>query len=566
MYTKYYRLKKKPFENTPNPHFLFLSKKHREVLASLIYGINSAKGFILVAGDIGTGKTTLIHALLKEINPSYIIIHVINPRSTFSDLLSHLAKRLGVDLKGKDNIELIDMIRRRLEILDQKGKRAVLIIDEAHLLSEMSLEDIRLLSNIENERRKLLQIVLVGQNEIYSTLQKNNLEPLKQRLVINRTLEPLNKKETQAYIGHRLRVSGSHQQFFEKKALSLIWNKSRGIPRLINQICDNALVIGYALEARTIGLKIIKEVINDMEAGQKYKKYGANLLFRKFKWLGVVPTAVLLIAYLATNFIDNPLELPKRLFRNSVVSSQPETVSQQHSVNLDPAENSSPNALYPENKGEKLINVKDNTLAPIKRESQRQEQHPALNHEEKKNSVPLRTVDDRTLKTPPLLPAKNLDLKPADAKGMRMVEDPLHQKIRAVDVIQFKAIGQAKSQLPQHNLRVGDAQIPVVKSNEVLVPVDAAHKDQEVTDARLILDKQELNTGNSETSDQLDGPDSEPNKLTSYTQEPKDSLLNRVDTHDAATGNAQLVDESQGQDKPTQLKNELVIEILKGMK
>ena len=298
MYTKYYGLTSKPFENTPDPLFLFMSNKHREVLASMTYGINSAKGFILIAGDIGTGKTTLIHALLKEINTDFIIINIINPRVAFNDMLYHLAQKIEVSYEGKDKIDLVEDIRNKLEKLDQDGRRAVLIIDEAHLIPDESLEDIRLLSNIESEKRKLIQIVLVGQNELYNKLQEETLRPLKQRLVINRHLDPLDKKETQDYIKHRLNVAGTRSQLFDQKALSKIWRKSRGIPRVINQICDNAMLIGFALEADTIGPQIIKEVIKDMESGHRHKKPEIKIYINRFKWVGATVSAALLVILL----------------------------------------------------------------------------------------------------------------------------------------------------------------------------------------------------------------------------------------------------------------------------
>ncbi len=322
MYTKYYGLTNKPFENTPDPLFLFMSNKHREVLASMTYGINSAKGFVLIAGDIGTGKTTLIHVLLKEINTDFIIINIINPRIAFNDMLYHLARKIGVNYEGKDKIDLVEDIRNKLEKLDQDGRRAVLIIDEAHLIPDESLEDIRLLSNIESEKRKLIQIVLVGQNELYNKLQEEALRPLKQRLVINRHLEALDKKETQDYIKHRLNVAGRRSQLFDQKALSKIWEKSRGIPRVINQICDNAMLIGYALEADTIGPQIIKEVIKDMESGHRHKKLEIKIYINRFKWLGATVSAALLVILLtryAVNktYYQQELEPVKKSFSSN---------------------------------------------------------------------------------------------------------------------------------------------------------------------------------------------------------------------------------------------------------
>jgi len=269
MYTQKYGLNHRPFENTPDPQFLYLSKIHREVLSSLIYGIQSSKGFILVSGDIGTGKTTLIHALLKEIGGSNIVVHIINPRTSFNEMVSNLAGKLDIEAQKINKPRLIDMIREKLKTLDSEGKRVIIIIDEAHLLSEASLEDIRILSNIETEKRKLIQIVLVGQTEIHNLLNKKSQKPLKQRIVLNRTLSAFNKKGCFEYIEHRLNIAGAQTLIFNQHALNKIWKKSKGIPRLINQICDNALLIGFALDKNIIGTKIIKEVIRDMESGNR---------------------------------------------------------------------------------------------------------------------------------------------------------------------------------------------------------------------------------------------------------------------------------------------------------
>jgi len=327
MYTKYYGLTKEPFENTPDPDFLFLSKNHREVLASLAYAINAAKGFVLVVGDIGTGKTTLIHALIKQLDPSFVILNITNPRATFNDILNYLGKKVGITAEKAGPLETVEAIQNKLETLHARGgKHAVLIVDEAHLLSDEALEDIRLISNIENEERKLIQIVLVGQNELSDKLRKESLRPLQQRLVVTRRLVPLNRKETDEYIRHRLRVAGKQSQLFDKKALSLIWKKSRGIPRLINQICDNAMLIGYAVEARSIGGKILKEVIGDMESIHKVQRHGPVFLSHRLKWIGAVAIAALLVVYLGTNLFDGKHFFSKNgVSRENPAPVQPET-------------------------------------------------------------------------------------------------------------------------------------------------------------------------------------------------------------------------------------------------
>lgn len=305
MYSEYYGLIKKPFENTPDPDFLFLSKNHREVLASLSYSINAAKGFVLVVGDIGTGKTTLIQALIKQLDASFILLNITNPRATFNDMLHYLGKKIDISAEQASTLETVEAIRNKLETLHENaGKHAVLIVDEAHLLSDEALEDIRLISNIENEARKLIHIVLVGQNELSNKLLKESLRPLQQRLGVTRRLVPLSRKETEEYILHRLRIAGKGLQLFDKKALALIWKKSRGIPRLINQICDNAMLIGYAVAARSIGGKIIKEVISDMESVHNVKRHGPVFPIHRLKWIGAVAVAALLVVYLGICLLD----------------------------------------------------------------------------------------------------------------------------------------------------------------------------------------------------------------------------------------------------------------------
>ena len=320
MYTNYYGIYLNPFENTPDPRFLFPSKSHREVLAALRYGVDSAKGFILLAGDVGTGKTTMVNALLKEIDPSYIILNITNPKWTFVEIIRYLAVKLEIDAEGKENFQLLEELQTELEKLDDQGKRVVLIIDEAHLLSESALEDIRLLSNIESNNKKLIQIVLVGQEEIYQTLQKDSLKTLKQRISINRHLRPLNQKETTDYINHRLQVAGRQSQLFSPKARALIWKRSQGVPRLINHICDNAMLIGYAAEAKLIGSGLIREVVMDMDSGHKNLKTHKFVQIRNLKWVGATLVILFLSVIIVKYFPIHELILANNVPENKMIS------------------------------------------------------------------------------------------------------------------------------------------------------------------------------------------------------------------------------------------------------
>jgi len=293
MYCKFYGLTVEPFENTPDPDFLYLSKNHREVLAAMNYGIKAGKGFVLVVGDVGTGKTTLIHALMKQIDPEYIVIHIINPRISFQEIVAEIARKLGVAHREGQVHGLVEVIQSRLVRLAEQGKPVVLVIDEAHHLSLDSLEELRLISNIESEKKKLIQIALVGQIELYRTLLRDELKQLKQRIVLHRRLLALEQNETIKYIEHRLKVAGRNTPLFNNKALNLIWKRSNGIPRVINQLCDNSLIIGLATNATTIGPRIVEEAIDDMDTGGLSAK--KPVLFRWFNWKFIAATAAVVV-------------------------------------------------------------------------------------------------------------------------------------------------------------------------------------------------------------------------------------------------------------------------------
>lgn len=306
MYTQYYDLIQNPFENTPDSNFLFLTPQHRETLSSLEYGIDTAKGFILVAGDVGTGKTTVVNALLHHLSDKHLTLSIVNPRAELDDILQRLAATLRTDVDAASAASPIGAIREKLEALADDDRRFVLIIDEAHLLSEKTLEDIRLLSNIEREDQKLIQIVLVGQNEIFSLLDSPDLSSLKQRLVIIRRLSSMTYGEMVSYIQHRLSVAGRNTPLFEKKALRKIFKRSRGVPRLVNHICDNALLIGFALQKKSIPIAVIREVIQDMDGGSSFRKFLPTPDMRALKWGGIALIACFAITYATMSRMSQP--------------------------------------------------------------------------------------------------------------------------------------------------------------------------------------------------------------------------------------------------------------------
>src|SRR5579863_3995836 len=245
MYLAFFGIAEKPFAITPDPRYLYLSARHADALAHLVYGINEAGGFIQLTGEVGTGKTTTIRSLLARAPKNAEIALILNPRLSPGELLRTLCEELGLGVGDADdgNIkELVDVLNRHLLHMHAQGRRVVLIVDEAQDLSPEVLEQIRLLTNLETETQKLLQIILIGQPELRSLLAREDLRQLAQRITGRYHLDPLSREETAAYVRHRLRVAGATRDVFTRGALYEIYRVSGGIPRLINIVCDRALL------------------------------------------------------------------------------------------------------------------------------------------------------------------------------------------------------------------------------------------------------------------------------------------------------------------------------------
>jgi len=261
MYNSYFGFSQSPFENNLDQRFLFLGEDHREVLAALLYFIETKKGFAIVCGDVGTGKTMLINSLLNRLPTTVKSIIISNPWVNSQDLLFYLAKMLKIKTTGLKNVlELTDKVRNALLEAKHQDKHIILIIDEAHLLSDQALEEIRLLSNIETQDQKLLQILLVGQNELSHKLDRPEMRHVRQRININRFLSHLNYSETIHYIDHRLQeVGASFPSVFEDNGKGLIFKLTKGVPRSINQLCDNALLIAMTEGQRRVNRQTLKK-------------------------------------------------------------------------------------------------------------------------------------------------------------------------------------------------------------------------------------------------------------------------------------------------------------------
>ncbi len=266
MYNHYYGFHEKPFSLTPDPHFLYLSKAHKRALAYLIYGLQDKKGFITITGGIGVGKTTIIQAVMKQLDANTTVARVINTKVSPLQLLKMIIRDFGIETNPDNKEDLLERLNQFLLEQYAKGHNAVIIIDEAQNLDSPTLEEIRLLSNLETEKDKLLQIILAGQPELKITLRLPELRQLRQRITVSYNISSLSHDEVGEYIKHRLAVAGvEEREIFVPAAVEEIYQVSGGIPRLINIICDAALVTGYVQESDLITDSLIKEVINELQ-------------------------------------------------------------------------------------------------------------------------------------------------------------------------------------------------------------------------------------------------------------------------------------------------------------
>jgi general secretion pathway protein A len=266
MYEQYYGFAESPFNITPDPRFLFFSEKHREAFNHLVFGIRERKGFIQITGEVGAGKTTLCRALLEELGDGYRTALILNPFMSRDQLLWTILRELGLDPDEYEGI--LRLSRLNDYLLDQvrHGHDVVLLIDEAQDLSRDLLEQVRLLSNLETDQCKLLQIVLVGQPELRAMLDEPGLRQLRQRITVRYHLQPLSSWETEAYIQHRLRVAGANSRpSFSRAALWWIHHYSRGVPRLVNAICDKALLAGYVTGSDYLTAKHVRRAQRELE-------------------------------------------------------------------------------------------------------------------------------------------------------------------------------------------------------------------------------------------------------------------------------------------------------------
>ncbi|MBA3038065.1 MAG: AAA family ATPase [Desulfobacterium sp.] len=274
MYEKYYGLINKPFEITPDPGFFFFSEKHKEALAHLRYAVREGKGFSVITGEVGTGKTTLVHMLLSNLGQNVRTANIFNPLMSPADFLTYVCIDLGIQTntdrtRGHNLMLLYNFL---LECFNKK-QLVFLIIDEAQCINTDILEEVRLLTNFETSKNKLLHIILLGQPELNETLADKRFRALKQRITVRYNLNTLNFNETKEYVKYRLKKAGGRNlSLFDNNSLKEIYNYSKGIPRLINTVCDHALIIGFSRDLKRIGKPVIREAIRDLEGLQGNRK------------------------------------------------------------------------------------------------------------------------------------------------------------------------------------------------------------------------------------------------------------------------------------------------------
>jgi len=293
MYIASFGLAEKPFAITPDPRYLYLGRQHADALAHLVYGINDAGGFIQLTGEVGTGKTTTIRSLLARSPNNADIALIINPRLSPVEFVQAICEELGVEVPpaAVGNIKmLVDLLNRKLLRIHAEGRRAVLIVDEAQNLTAEVLEQVRLLTNLETDSQKLLQIILIGQPELRELLNRNDLRQLAQRVTARCHLQPLAREDTAAYVRHRLRVAGATSDIFTPAALREVHRRSRGVPRVINVICDRALLGAYTEDRHEVDAALVRRAASEV--------YGRELVPA---WLAPLALAGALLLLLAVS-------------------------------------------------------------------------------------------------------------------------------------------------------------------------------------------------------------------------------------------------------------------------
>jgi general secretion pathway protein A len=321
MYTAFFGLTEKPFAITPDPRYLYLSERHAEALAHLLYGINESGGFIQLTGEVGTGKTTVVRTLLSRVPHHADVAVILNPRVTPVEFLLTICEELGLVIAegDRDSVkEMVDALNRRLLNAHAEGRRIIVLVDEAQNLSIDVLEQVRLLTNLETATQKLLQIILIGQPELRELLDRTDLRQLAQRITGRYHLKPLSREETKGYVRHRMRVAGATEEVFSPGALLELHRLSLGIPRVINVACDRALLGAYTQETKKVSASLVRQA-----AGEVYgRRYFPT-------WLGWAVGGLAAAVFAATLFLgwqfwrhQSPVLSASRAIKSAAAAAQ----------------------------------------------------------------------------------------------------------------------------------------------------------------------------------------------------------------------------------------------------
>jgi general secretion pathway protein A len=317
VYTEFFGLNEKPFAITPDPRYLFMSARHTDALAHLLYGISESGGFIQLTGEVGTGKTTLIRSVLERLPEKADIALILTPQLTTLEFLEAILQELHCEIPADRTVKAaIDALNAHLMGAHADGRRVVLIVDEAQTLSPELLEQVRLLTNLETAKQKLLQIILIGQPELRTMLDRPEMRQIAQRITGRYHLEPLRREETRAYVNHRLRVAGAQSEVFTRPAIRSLYRRSRGIPRLINVIADRALLAAYTQDRRTVDARLVAAAAAEI--------FGSR---RKTPWWPVVTTTggIAALVFGITNLNETPQPPPPANEQFLSATAVPET-------------------------------------------------------------------------------------------------------------------------------------------------------------------------------------------------------------------------------------------------
>ena len=336
MYEAFYGLRERPFNLTPDPKYLYLSDKHKEAFAHLLYGIKNRSGFVMISGEIGTGKTTLCRNMLSQMDANTEVAFIFNPFLNPVELLKKINQEFGIVSGASNVLELTEELNKHLLNTAAHGKNSVLVIDEAQNLEPQVLEQIRLLSNLETDSEKLLQIILIGQPELAEKLALHELRQLNQRITARYHLKPLNALETLQYIAYRIHVAGGRKKLnFTKGAIKTVYKRAGGVPRMINALCDRALLIGYTKEQHVITAKIVRQAAREIR--------GEKLAARKSKsrinlrWLLPSPTLVVVVVLVLAfaHFMMDPLDRFARELNifNKILSGDFKAITSSNTIN-----------------------------------------------------------------------------------------------------------------------------------------------------------------------------------------------------------------------------------------